>query len=90
MPNPSTLAEQEQPVSEPSKLTLAKWRFQWWLEKLPERIAIKIAWMLPKRIALWAMIRVVAHATIGRWGNEHPDSVSYKEMHDRWGIDNGG
>ena len=45
---------------------------------------IKIAWMLPKGVAKWAMIRVAAHATQGQWGNEHPDSIGYKEMHDRW------
>lgn len=49
-----------------------------------EWLAIKVAWLLPRRIALWAMIRVAAHATQGPWGNEHPDSIGYKEMHDRW------
>ena len=53
-------------------------------ERLKERIAIKIAWMLPRQVALWAMVRVVAHATTGKWGNEHIDSIGYKEMHDRW------
>lgn len=56
------------------------------MDRLKERIAIKIAWLLPRRVALWAMIRVAAHATTGKWGNEHPDSIGYKEMHDRWGV----
>ena len=56
------------------------------MDRLRERIAIKVAWMLPRRVALWAMIRVAAHATSGPWGNEDPDSIGYKEMHDRWGI----
>ena len=48
--------------------------------------SIKIAWALPRRVALWAMIRVAAHATTGRWGSEPPDRVGFKEMHDRWAI----
>ncbi|HSW91751.1 MAG TPA: hypothetical protein VLG09_03845 [Candidatus Saccharimonadales bacterium] len=49
-----------------------------------EWLAIKIAWMLPRQVALWAMIRVAAHATTGRWGNDHIDQLGYKEFHDRW------
>jgi hypothetical protein len=62
------------------------WKFRSWLSYQPENISQKIAWMLPRRVALWAMIRVAAHATTGKWGNEHPDAIGYKEMHDRWGI----
>jgi hypothetical protein len=51
-----------------------------------EWFAIKLAWMLPRRVAFWAMIRVASHARSGPWGNEHPDSIGYKEMHDRWSI----
>jgi hypothetical protein len=54
------------------------------MEGFGEWLAIRIAWALPRRVALWAMIRVVAHATTGKWGHEHPDSIGYKEMHDRW------
>jgi hypothetical protein len=49
-----------------------------------DRIAIWVAWHLPRRIVLWCMIRAFAHATTGRWSNETLDSVGYKEVHDRW------
>jgi hypothetical protein len=49
-----------------------------------EKLAIWIAWRLPKRVVLWAFIRVAAHATTGKYGNTHPDSIGYKDMHDRW------
>jgi hypothetical protein len=53
-------------------------------ERLKERIAIKIAWLLPRRVALWAMIRVGSHATTGQWGNTCPGELTYGDMHDRW------
>ena len=53
-------------------------------ERLKEKLAIKIAWLLPRRVALWAMIRVAAHATSGRWGHEYAGDVDYAKMHDRW------
>lgn len=59
-----------------------KHEFQEWL-------AIKIAWLLPRQVALWAMIRVMAHASSGQWGNEHPDSINYAKAHDRWGVKHG-
>jgi hypothetical protein len=51
-----------------------------------EWLAIKIAWMLPRQVALWAMIRVAAHATTGQWGNESPSELDYRKMHDRWAV----
>lgn len=69
------------------------WRLRSWLwhqrmGNWKERIAIWIAWRLPRSVVLWAMIRVAAHATTGRWGGEHPGNLTYKDMHDRWGQDN--
>jgi hypothetical protein len=52
--------------------------------RVREWAEMRVAWMLPRRIALWAMVRVAAHATTGKWGNESPDSIGFKEMHDRW------
>jgi hypothetical protein len=54
------------------------------MERFKERLAIKIAWLLPRRVAMWAMVRVAAHATTGKWGNESPDTIDFKKMHDRW------
>jgi hypothetical protein len=49
-----------------------------------EWFEMKIAWALPHGIAKWAMIRVAAHATTGRWGNDSPGELTYAKMHDRW------
>jgi hypothetical protein len=54
------------------------------MERFKEKIAIYIAWSLPRRVVLWTVIRAFAHATTGKWGNTHPDEVGYKEVYDRW------
>lgn len=56
------------------------------MERLKERIAIKLAWLLPRRLAYWAMIRVAAHATTGRFGNTSPDDLDYEKMAKRWEL----
>lgn len=60
------------------------WKYDLRRERLAERIAIWIARRLPRRVVLWAMIRVAAEATTGRWSNESPDTLDYQKMHDRW------
>lgn len=52
--------------------------------EVAEWFAIKLAWMLPRRVALWAMMRVAAHATTGKWGHVSPCDLKWSEMHDRW------
>jgi hypothetical protein len=94
MPNPSELERQAQEAVYPeqppmSLVRLFAWRVGQAHYQIGERIAVWIAWRLPKRIVLWAMIRVAAHATTGRWGSQSPGNLTYAQMHDRWGIDNG-
>lgn len=33
---------------------------------------------------MWCFIRVMSNASCGKWGNEHPDSISYKTAYDRF------
>lgn len=51
-----------------------------------EKLIIAIVWRLPRRVVMWAAIRLMAHATVGQWGNEHPDSVSIMAALKRWDI----
>jgi hypothetical protein len=55
-------------------------------ERLSTRIAQWVAWKLPHRVVLWAMIRVAAHATTGKWGHVCPSDLTYADMHDRWDL----
>lgn len=49
-----------------------------------EKLWIKIAWKLPKNLIMWAALRLMAHATQGQWGNDHPDDVSIMDALGRW------
>ena len=44
------------------------WDFRGWLRRLPEKLAWKAAWMLPRKVALFAFVRVY-----GAWGHCGPD-----------------
>lgn len=54
------------------------------IERLLERAAIKLAWLLPHRLVMWCFYRVAANATQGQWGNENPHGVSIMDAADRW------
>lgn len=58
--------------------------FKLWIKDTIEMIQIKIAWALPHKIVMWASIRLIANATQGEWGNEHPGDVSVMDALDRW------
>lgn len=52
--------------------------------KLSEKLQRKIAWMLPRKIVMWAFVRVVSHATTGRWSNQTVPELSAMDALKRW------
>jgi hypothetical protein len=52
------------------------WRIAAWLRQRPERLAWWVAWQLPRRVALFAFVRV--YAVLGECG---PD---YARVYDAW------
>lgn len=56
--------------------------------KFSEKVLRKIAWALPKPIVMWAYIRVVAHATTGKWSNQVVPELSAIEALNRWDNEN--
>jgi hypothetical protein len=54
--------------------------------RLPDKMAMWVAWALPKRVVMWSYIRVVAHATTGPHGMTHPDEVTYSMALKRWKV----
>ena len=42
-----------------------------------------LAWRLPKKLLLFAIIRGFADATTGKWGTTNPNDVDYKMIYDR-------
>lgn len=46
------------------------------------KLAQWIAWKLPPKVLLWAVIRGFADATTGKYGNRIVGEVGYKEVYD--------
>lgn len=57
-----------------------------WLQRhrFTEKLAMWVAWHLPRIICHWCAVRLFAHATQGKWGNEHPESVTVIDAMKRW------
>lgn len=47
---------------------------------------MKLAWMLPRRLAYWCAIRVGCNATQGEWGNESPTDLLMRDALQRWEL----
>jgi len=43
-----------------------------------------IAWMLPKRLAMWCAIRVMAYATCGKYGDTIVPELTAMDALKRW------
>jgi len=35
-----------------------------------ERIWMKLAWLMPRKLVYWCAVRVAAHATVGKYSNQ--------------------
>ena len=53
-------------------------------KRVHERLLRKIVWMLPHRVVMWAFIRVVAHATTGKWGDQIVPELTAMNALKRW------
>lgn len=51
-----------------------------------DKIAMWIAWHLPRWLVYWCAIRLNAHATQGVWGNESPNDISIMDALGRWDV----
>jgi hypothetical protein len=61
-------------------------RFRWYWHVARKRQAIprKIAWMLPRSVAMWAYIRIGAHATTGQYADTIVPELGMMEALERW------
>ncbi len=51
---------------------------------MTEKIWIKLAWLLPRKLVMWAALRLVAHATQGEYGNTIVPELSAMDAIKRW------
>lgn len=49
-----------------------------------EKIARKIAWLLPRRVAYWCAVRVMAHATTGEYSGQVVPELTAADALKRW------
>jgi hypothetical protein len=51
---------------------------------MSERLCIWIAWILPRKVAYWAAIRVGTHATVGRYSSQIVPDLNFMKALKRW------
>lgn len=54
------------------------------LTEMLEKVAMWLAWRLPRQVAYWAAIRVAAHATQGQWSNQVVPELTAMDALKRW------
>jgi hypothetical protein len=74
----------DMPISLRAKLLLQYDLLRDDLRRLPEKTWIWIAWRLPKPLVMWCAIRLMAHATTGKYGGEEVGAVSIMDALERW------
>jgi hypothetical protein len=57
-------------------------RYRW--HRLSERLLIKLAWMIPRQLCMWCAIRVMAHATQGKYENQIVPDLLAMDALKRW------
>jgi hypothetical protein len=55
----------------------------WWRHKL-DKLQMFVAWRLPRWLVRWAAVRLVAHATTGRYGHTLTVKLTAVEALRRW------
>jgi hypothetical protein len=64
---------------------MVRWSYlRWYVHKVPQRIWMKLAWLMPKQLAYWATIRLGAHATTGVYGNQIVPDLYFMDALKRW------
>ena len=51
---------------------------------MKEKLMIKIAWLLPREIVKWCSIRLIAHATSGKYSSQVIPELSAMDALKRW------
>jgi hypothetical protein len=49
-----------------------------------DNLAAKLAWLLPRKVAYWAAIRVGANATQGKYSNQIVPDLMFIDALKRW------
>jgi hypothetical protein len=58
------------------------------MHRWKEKLMMAVVWRLPRWAIYWSVIRAGAHATTGKFGNTHPDSLNMFDILNRWDESN--
>lgn len=53
-------------------------------KKTKDNIWMWIAWHLPKRLVMWAAVRLIAHATTGEYSHTETPALLAVDALERW------
>jgi hypothetical protein len=54
------------------------------LSKLRQKIWMKLAWKMPRKLAYWASIRVISNATVGTYSDQIVPDLKALDALQRW------
>jgi hypothetical protein len=54
------------------------------LEVAKEKMQMWVAWKLPRWLVRWAAVRLIAHATQGKYGNQEVPALNAMDALKRW------
>jgi len=57
-------------------------KYRWY--RFKEAVPRKIAWLLPKKVAYWATLRVMANATTGQYSDQIVPELTAMDVLKRW------
>lgn len=49
-----------------------------------EKLQMKIAWMMPRWLVMWCAVRLMAHATQGKWSKQIVPELKAMDALKRW------
>lgn len=49
-----------------------------------DKIAMKLAWLMPKRVVFWCAIRLGCNATQGKYSNQVVPDLAFMDALKRW------
>lgn len=65
------------------------WRFysvKYELDKIRMKLAMFVAWHIPRWLVYWCSIRLMAHATTGQWGHVITPETTIMDALKRWDL----
>lgn len=51
---------------------------------MADKIAMKLAWLMPRTLVYWCAIRVGANATQGKYSNQVVPELAFMDAIERW------